>query len=116
MFVTLLYADPLFARQTMEYISGAWEIGWPELQERLAELQPQQPQKEGKTMGMTAWELEDRGEARGLLKLLRVKFKALSADLEARVLAAPPEQVDAWAEAVLTAATLDEVLAAKPNP
>ena len=118
--LTLRDRDPLFATQTMEYISGAWETDWSELQNRLAKLQPK---KEGRTMGMTAWELEDRGEARGLakgaaktlLKQLRVKFKALSADLEARVMAAPPEQVDAWAEAVLTAATLDEALAAKPK-
>ena len=126
----LLDADPLFAKQTMEYISGAWEIEPALLQKRLVELQPT---KEGKIMaGMTAWDIEDRGIAKGiakgraegraegaaktLLKQLRVKFKALSADLEARVMAAPPEQLDAWAEAVLTAATLDEALAAKPKP
>ena len=113
----LLDADPLFAKQTMEYISGAWEIDLPGLQDRLVKLQPK---KEGKIMaGMTAWDIEDRGIARGearvLLKQLRVKFKALSADLEAKVMAAPPEQVDAWAEAILTAATLDEALAAKPK-
>ena len=121
----LLDTDPLFARQTMEYISGAWEIEPTLLQKRLVELQPT---KEGKIMaGMTAWDIEDRGIAKGiakgraegaakaLLRQLRVKFKALSGDLEARVMAAPPEQVDAWAEAVLTAATLDEALAAKPK-
>ena len=126
--LTLRDRDPLFATQTMEYISGAWETDWSELQDRLMKLQPK---KEGKTMGMTAWELEDRGEARGLAKgraegkaegkaealltLLRLKFGRLAAGVTRRVQSASAAQLDAWTAAVLTAATLDEALATKPK-
>ena len=122
----LLDADPLFAKQTMEYISGAWEIEPTLLQKRLVELEPT---KEGKIMaGMTAWDIEDRGIAKGraegeakgkaeaLLTQLRLKFGRLAAGVTRKVQSAPVAQLDAWTAAILTAATLDEALAAKPKP
>jgi hypothetical protein len=51
------------------------------------------------------------GEAEMLLRLLRIRFGTLSADTEARVQEADPETLLQWSERVLTAATLDEVLA-----
>ena len=86
--------------------------------------------------GMTAWDIEDRGiakgearglakgEARGLAKgkaealltLLGLKFGRLAASTARRVQSASTAQLDAWTAAVLTATTLDEALAAKPKP
>ena len=51
------------------------------------------------------------GEAKLLLKLLGLRFGSPSAATRARVEAATPAQLDAWTERVLTATTLDEVLA-----
>lgn len=50
-------------------------------------------------------------EAKLLLKQLGLRFGPLSEATRARVAAATPEQLDTWVERVLTAATLDEVLA-----
>jgi predicted transposase/invertase (TIGR01784 family) len=51
------------------------------------------------------------GVAQTVLKLLGLRFGPLPAATQARVEAATREQLDAWAERVLTARTLDEVLA-----
>jgi predicted transposase/invertase (TIGR01784 family) len=51
------------------------------------------------------------GKAELLIKLLGLRFGPPSAATRARVEAASPKQLDAWAERVLTAKTLDEVLA-----
>ena len=58
---------------------------------------------------------EAKGEAKGktelLLKLLRLRFGRLPEVTRARLEAATPEQLDAWAERILTANSLDDVLA-----
>jgi predicted transposase/invertase (TIGR01784 family) len=56
-------------------------------------------------------EAEAKGEARVVLKLLGLRFGPPSAATRTCVEAATLEQLDAWAERVLTAQTLDEVLA-----
>lgn len=54
----------------------------------------------------------DQGERKLLLRLLRRRFGAnVDAEVERRVVAASAEQVELWAERVLSAATLDELLA-----
>ena len=62
-----------------------------------------------------AQRLMQRGEARGaqttLLKLLRLKFRAVPDAVTTLVEAAKPDQVDRWLERVLTASTIDEVIA-----
>ncbi len=69
---------------------------------------------------MTAGEaLRLEGERRGRLKVkretllaqLRVKFRQISAEMERRVAEADERALDRWAEAVLFAATIDEVWA-----
>lgn len=83
--------------------------------------------REGRDEVVTAGEqLIERGRLKGLqeglqeglqtarnmlLKLLRTRFGALPDDAVARVQAADSAQLDLWAERVLTAATLAEVLA-----
>jgi len=58
---------------------------------------------------------EARGKAEGkaevLRKQLQLRFGPLAESTRARVEAATPEQLDAWIERVLTAKTLDDVLA-----
>ena len=77
-------------------------------------------------MGNTLWDIEDRaykrakakylaqGKADSLLVLLRLKFDGVPDEAESKVRSASTEQLDAWTAAVLTAANLDELLAAKP--
>lgn len=63
-------------------------------------------------------EAEARGEAKGeakgrvelLLKLLGLRFGRLSESTRSRIGAASIEQLDRWAERVLTAPTLDALL------
>ena len=112
----------------MKYISGAWEMAPDELQAGLRALRPLEPREEQIVQNMTWWEFEDaaeakaeakgraEGQAKTLLTLLRLKFGRLSAQTTRRVQAAPVAQLDAWTEAVLTAGTLEEALAAKPKP
>lgn len=54
----------------------------------------------------------EKGERRLLLRQLRRRFGALPPWAEERVELAPLEQVEAWADALLTATSLDEVFAA----
>ena len=51
------------------------------------------------------------GEAKILLKLLGLRFGPLSDAARARVQGATPDQLEGWAEQVLTAESLDEILA-----
>ena len=51
------------------------------------------------------------GKAELLLKLLAIRFGPLPEPTRARITAATTEQIDTWAERMLTASTLDEVLA-----
>ena len=55
------------------------------------------------------------GKAEVLLMQLRLKFRDLSAAAEQRVRAASAVQLDAWAAEVLTAASLDQLLATEPS-
>ncbi|MEX1369428.1 MAG: DUF4351 domain-containing protein [Nannocystaceae bacterium] len=54
---------------------------------------------------------EARGQAKVLLKLLTLRFGTLPESTRARIESATIKQLDAWAERVLTAPTLDDVLA-----
>lgn len=57
--------------------------------------------KQGLEQGM------EQGRVKLLLRLLRVKFGPLAPELEARVQAAGGEQIELWAERILTAQSLD---------
>jgi hypothetical protein len=67
----------------------------------------------GQAKGLKRGRKEGRkeGQVEILLELLRARFGRLSAAIRARVEAANPEQLSAWAKRVLTARTLDEVFA-----
>jgi hypothetical protein len=71
-------------------------------------------ESEEEVMSVADW-LEQRGEQRGLrralLKMLRTRFGEVPDEAMARVQAADDAQLDAWLERVLTAPTLDDVLA-----
>ena len=53
----------------------------------------------------------EQGKAEHLLKLLRARFGPVSEEIEARVRQASADRLDAWAEHVLTASSLDDSLA-----
>lgn len=58
----------------------------------------------------TAEQLMHRGETKVLLALLEQRFGPLTAATVERVRASTAEQLDRIARAILTAATLDEIL------
>ncbi len=66
------------------------------------------------SQGITEGKAE--GKAEMVLKLLRRRFGALSADEETRVNAASLTELDAIAEATLTATSLQEALAGRVPP
>ena len=54
---------------------------------------------------------EARGEAKTLLKLLKLKFNNLPEWVEEKVIAADKVQLDYWVERILTAQSVDGLLA-----
>jgi predicted transposase/invertase (TIGR01784 family) len=77
----------------------------------------EEAEREGREAGLRAGREEGReeglrgGRAALLLELLALRFGPPSAGVRARVEAAAIEQLDAWAKRLLTAASVDEVLA-----
>jgi len=53
--------------------------------------------------------LEARGQRTLLLRMLEYRFGALPNDVQARVLAAEPAQVEKWTLRLLDAAAMDDV-------
>ncbi len=62
----------------------------------------------GKAEGMAEGRAE--GKAELLVKQLRLRFGGLSTEARERVAAATNEELDRWAERILTAESLDDVL------
>jgi hypothetical protein len=63
---------------------------------------------EGEARGRAKGRAE--GEARLLVRLLTLKFGPLPGTVRAHIDGASPEQLEIWADRVLSATTLDEVL------
>ena len=86
---------------------------WETLMGTVAEAWIEQGRAEGIEKGLA----EGRAEAleRLLLRQLELRFGALPEAVRERVRGASAAELEAWAEAVLTAASLDEVLAAGPG-
>jgi hypothetical protein len=58
---------------------------------------------------------ERRGERRLLLKQLRLRFGELPAGVVARIEAAEAPELDVWAERIITASRLEDVLGSMPS-
>ena len=54
---------------------------------------------------------EAKGEAKIILRLLRAKFGEVPSEAEERLHSASVEQLDTWAERLLTAESVEEALA-----
>ena len=120
----------LIERQTLLYIANAWRMDHAELDARVKTLKPERAKEdimgtvleemaasskaEGLAEGLAAGKAEGlaAGKAETLLKQLRLKFRRLPAEVQARVSAASAAQLDAWLEAVLYAESLDDVFSA----
>jgi hypothetical protein len=76
--------------------------------ERLHQQGLSQGRTEGLSQGLSQGRTE--GHASALLKLLTLKFGALSQGVTDRVQGAAVAELDLWTERVLSAASLDEVL------
>lgn len=63
---------------------------------------------EGRAVGQASGEV--RGRAAVLVKQLQLKFDPLPDAVAVRVHSASLEQLDAWVERVLSAATIDDVM------
>ncbi len=72
---------------------------------------------QGRTEGIEKGRVEGRveGQAGIVLRLLELRFGALPDAARARVRSASAPELEAWAEAVLVASSLDEVLAVRPG-
>jgi predicted transposase YdaD len=96
-------------RETLDALLGA--DADPEVQEVLmtvAERLREEGRREGEALGRREGEVLGRREI--LARLLRRRFGRLPADVERRLEAADGETLGLWAERVLTATSLDEVV------
>jgi predicted transposase/invertase (TIGR01784 family) len=100
--------DPIMAlaKQTLERLSEDPDV------RRLARDREESILLYRVELGTSRRQGETRGRADALLKLLGLRFGPPSAEVRARVDEANDQQLDFWLERVLTAATLDEVVAA----
>ena len=86
---------------------------WEALMGTVAEAWIEQGRAEGIEKGLTTGRTE--GQAELLLRQLEVRFGAVPEAVRERIRSASASELEAWAEAVLTAADIDEVLAARPG-
>ena len=94
---------------------------WETLMGTVAEAWIEQGRAEGIERGRSEGRTEGRAEGRAegqagiVLRILELRFGVLPDTVRERVRGASAPELEAWAEAVLDAASLDEVLAAGPN-
>ena len=86
---------------------------WETLMGTVAEAWIEQGRAEGIEKGRSEGRTE--GQAGIVLRLLELRFGALSDAVRERVRGASAAELETWAEAVLTATSLDEVLGAGPG-
>ena len=99
----------------VSYILGVTGLPPDDLKEFLKALGPQTQEafmtgadilrEEGRKEG------EAKGEAKIILRLLRAKFGEVPSEAEERLRSASVEQLDTWAERLLTAESVEEALA-----
>ena len=90
---------------------------WETLMGTVAEAWIEQGRAEGIEKGRSEGRTEGRAEGQAgiVLRLLELRFGVLPDSVRERVRGASAPELEAWAEAVLAAASLDEVLAARPK-
>ena len=90
---------------------------WEALMGTVAEAWIEQGRAEGIEKGLVDGREEGRaeGQTKIVLRLLELRFGVLPDAVRARVNGASAPQLEAWAEAVLIAASLEEALVAKPK-
>jgi predicted transposase YdaD len=98
-------ANPAEVNELVKDIHPEAEKLMATIAEQLSQRAREEGREEGREQG------REEGQRATLLKLLRLRFQELPDDALARVEAATSEQLDLWAERILTANTLDEVLA-----
>ena len=71
----------------------------------------------GRAEGMAQGRAEGKAEGRAemLLRLLQKRFEPVPETVQKRVLGASVEELEAWADAVLDASSIDGVLSASPK-
>ena len=89
------------------YIDGVGDLTTDELAALADQLGPVAKE----ILMTTAERYRTEGRAELLLKLLTRKFGPISPAIERKIRAADTDQVDTWAEQILTASTIDEALA-----
>ena len=99
----------------VSYILGVTGLPPDDLKEFLKALGPQTQEAFMTGADILRQEGEARGKAQGrvelLLRLLRAKFGEVPSEAEERLHSASVEQLDTWAERLLTAESVEEALA-----
>jgi hypothetical protein len=90
------------ANEALEELED-FEMTWAQCFEALREQSKQEGFRQGIEKGV------QRGEATLLRKLLIQRFGHLPRDIEARIDASSPEQIDVWVDRLFQADTLDEI-------
>ncbi len=90
---------------------------WEALMGTVAEAWLEQGRAEGRIAGREEGRAAGRAEGRAgvVVRLLELRFGALPEAVRTRVRGASADELEAWAEAVLSAASLNEVLATRPR-
>ena len=98
----------------LEYAFRVGEVPPEELRQLAAQLGPVAEEAYMTAAQKLTEESYARGRAKGkaelLIRLLGVRFGALSDAVRETILSAPSERLDVWAERVISGQTLDEVL------
>ena len=109
----LTYINQNWHNTNLKPLGDQWKILYPHEGDNPMSTMYERAVHEGFEQGIAHGREQGRetGKAEVLLKQLRLKFARLSAEDRARVTAASTKQLDAWAEAVLTADSLAEIFA-----
>ncbi len=98
-------------RALLTYIEVAGEVPPDDLRRVMAQVGPDAEEAYVTTADMLRAEGEVRGRAETLLQLLEMRFGPVPAETAAAVRGATVQRIEAWTARVLTAGSLDDVLA-----
>lgn len=85
---------------------------WLEAEIKLYQIGTRKLREEGRAEGLVEGRAEGlvEGQVSTLVRLLTLKFGAVTPDVRARIVSAPRADLDRWTERVLTATSIEDLL------